>query len=94
MEDREKMLSNWEDTLVAIFLAQTGEVDIRHVRDDDGGVTGIAGEMILEFEEALAKNFTKQGSKAIETAKKEAAELTSEQTFLSLKDVFDRIGES
>ncbi len=27
-------------------------------------------------------------------AKKEAAELTSEQTFLSLKAVFDRIGES
>ena len=27
-------------------------------------------------------------------AKKEAAELTSEQAFLSLKDVFDRIGES
>lgn len=27
-------------------------------------------------------------------AKREAAELTSEQTFLSLKDVFDRIGAS
>jgi len=72
IEGREKMLEDWEKVLIAIFRAQSGEIDVRHKRDADGGVVGITGELVLGFEMALPKNFTNDGEKAIEIAKAEA----------------------
>lgn len=71
-EGKEKMMEDWEKVLIAIFRAQSGEIDVRHNRDDDGGVVGITGELILGFEMALPKNFTKDSEKAVEIAKAEA----------------------
>ncbi len=85
MEGKEKMLSDWTTVLISIFRADTGEVDVNHTKNSDDEVTGIAGEMILTFNDSLPKKFVKQGAKAIELAVKQAEEAVNSEGEITSK---------
>jgi hypothetical protein len=86
---KEHMLADWERVLIAMFRAQSGDFNVSHVKNDDGEVIGVTGELMLGFEEALSVNFVKDFNKAVEIARKEAEaaindkkEITSKQKMM------------
>jgi len=88
MSDRigkENMLDDWENVLVAMFRAQSGEFNVNHMRDDNGDVIGITGELMLGFEEALPVNFVKDFEQAVKIARKEAAEAINDKKEITSK---------
>ncbi len=82
---KERMLSDWQDVLVAIFRAQSGESDIKYTRDKDDGIIGVDGELILQFEFAMPIDFMTDSSQAVKVALEEAKKAMSEDGSITSK---------
>ena len=82
---RERMLSDWEDVLIAIFRAQSGESDITYDRNDAGNVVGITGEMNIGFEMGLPPDFIKDSAEALKIAIAEAEQASNEKGTITSK---------
>jgi len=74
LSGKDRMLQDWENVLIAIPRANEGEYAIKHHKNDDGEVIGIAGELVLQFEFATPRKQLKNKESALEIAKKEAEE--------------------
>lgn len=82
---KERMLSNWQDVLVAIFRAQSGENTVKYTRDENGGVIGVDGELILTFEFAMPTDFMNDSVQAVNVALEEAEKTISEDGSITSK---------
>ncbi len=82
---KERMLSNWQDVLVAIFRAQSGENNVKYTRDENGGVIGVDGELILTFEFAMPTDFMNDSTQAVNVALEEAEKTISEDGSITSK---------
>jgi len=82
---RERMLSDWEDILVAIFRAQSGETNITYDRNEKGNVIGINGEMTIGFEMGLPPDFIKDSAEALRVAIAEAEKASNEEGTITSK---------
>ncbi len=88
MNGKERMLADWEHVLTALLRADNGEFEVKHIRDEDGGVIGVNGELMLQFNYALDPSFQKDSAKAIELAKAEADAYPTEEGTINAKQKF------
>ena len=68
------MLEDWYAVRNSILRAESGEMKVTYVRSEDKkeeGITGIAVDMELQFNETLPEDFTDKEKKAIKEAIKE-----------------------
>lgn len=72
---KERMLIDWMSVRNAILRADSGEMKVTHHKNEFvNGVVGLVVELILEFNEPLPPEFTKDEKAAIDAAKKQKEE--------------------
>lgn len=87
-ESKEKLIDDWNKVIIAIVKAQSGESNIKYVKQNNE-VIGVTAEIVLQFGEALEEKELKNYGEILTAAKKEVdrlllkeGEVTSKQRIL------------
>ena len=68
---KERMLIDWMSVRNAILRADSGEMKVTHHKNEfANGVVGLVVEVVLNYNEVVPDNFTKDEKTAIDAAKK------------------------
>jgi len=85
---KEELIENWNKVIIAIVKAQSGESNIKYLRQNDK-VIGVTAEILLQFGEALQESQLKKYDEILAAAKEEVdslllkkGEVTSKQRVL------------
>ena len=76
-EGKERMAEDWSRVMLAIIRAQSGASNVKHVRDDDGNVTGLTAELELQMEEGVTAKQLADYDSAVEIAKKQMSDVVT-----------------
>jgi len=70
---KEKMLIDWMSVRNAILLADTGEMKVTYHKNEfaGGGIVGLVVELVLNYNDLMKPDFTKNEKAAIDAAKKQ-----------------------
>ena len=73
---KERMLLDWMSVRNAILRADSGEMKVTHHKNEfaSGGIVGLVVELVLNFNDIMNPDFTKDEKAAIDAAKKQKEE--------------------